>query len=188
MGRLVVGISELVEHWTVLDDELELVAGKRGPTRLGFALLLKHSTRYGRFLRGRAELVDEVVGYVARQVGMPASELRLYAWAGRTIEYHRAQICDHLGFWVCGVVDAEKVTQWLAAEIAVAERHPAPPAARPPGPRTARRCSGCTCAPTAKSAWTGVSLVDRPQTLTAAGLRGGSRKLEVNTSAAAGCC
>ncbi|MFI9041227.1 transposase, partial [Streptomyces sp. NPDC053726] len=33
-------MDELVEHWTVLDDELQLVAGKRGGTRLGFALLL----------------------------------------------------------------------------------------------------------------------------------------------------
>ena len=34
VGRLLVGMDELVEHWTVLDDELELVAGKRGATRL----------------------------------------------------------------------------------------------------------------------------------------------------------
>ncbi|MFC9975641.1 hypothetical protein ACFVH6_32605 [Spirillospora sp. NPDC127200] len=29
-----------VENWTVLDGGLGLVAGKRGPTRLGFTLLL----------------------------------------------------------------------------------------------------------------------------------------------------
>ncbi len=34
-------LDELVDHWTLLDDERRLVAGKRGPTRLGFALLLK---------------------------------------------------------------------------------------------------------------------------------------------------
>jgi TnpA family transposase len=117
-------MDELVEHWTVLEDELELVAGKRGPTRLGFALLLKYYTRHGRFPRGRAEFADEVVDHVARQVKVPAAELGLYDWTGRTIEYHRAQIRDHLGFRVCGVVDAEKLTQWLAAEVAHAERHP----------------------------------------------------------------
>jgi len=36
-----VGLEELVEHWTVLDDEHGLIAGKRGATRLGFAVLLK---------------------------------------------------------------------------------------------------------------------------------------------------
>ncbi|MEV4186248.1 DUF4158 domain-containing protein, partial [Streptosporangium canum] len=117
-------MDELVEHWTVLEDELELVAGKRGPTRLGFALLLKFYTRHGRFPRGRAEFADEVVDHVARQVKVSASELGLYDWTGRTIEHHRAQIRDHLGFRVCGVVDAEKLTQWLAAEVAHAERHP----------------------------------------------------------------
>ncbi|MFB6713814.1 MULTISPECIES: DUF4158 domain-containing protein [unclassified Streptomyces] len=54
-------MDELVEHWTVLDDEAELVAGKRGATRSGFALLLKYCTRHGRFPRGRAEFPDEVV-------------------------------------------------------------------------------------------------------------------------------
>jgi hypothetical protein len=48
-----VDLDELVEHWTLLDDERELVAGKRGPTRLGFALLLKFYARAGRFPRGR---------------------------------------------------------------------------------------------------------------------------------------
>src|SRR3954454_14447536 len=124
MGRQPVGMDELVERWTVLDDELELVAGKRGATRLGFALLLKYYTWHGRFPRGRAEFADEVVDYVGRQVKVSASELGLYDWTGRTIGYHRAQIRDHLGFRVCGVVDAEKLTQWLAAEVAPAERHP----------------------------------------------------------------
>ena len=85
-------LDELVEHWTLLKDERELVAGKRGPTRLGFALLLKFYTRSGRFPRGRAELPDEAVAFVARQVGVPASDLGFYEWAGSTIEYHRAQI------------------------------------------------------------------------------------------------
>ncbi len=44
-----VDLDELVEHWTLLDDERELIAGKRGPTRLGFAVLLKFYARAGRF-------------------------------------------------------------------------------------------------------------------------------------------
>jgi len=30
-----VEVDEAVEHWTVLEDEQQLVAGKRGATRLG---------------------------------------------------------------------------------------------------------------------------------------------------------
>jgi Domain of unknown function (DUF4158) len=124
MGREPVGMDELVEYWTVLDEEAELVAGKRGATRVGFALLLKFFTRYGRFPGGRAEFADEVVDYVARQMKVPASELGLYGWSGRTVEYHRAQIRQHLGFRVCGVADAEKLTAWLATNVAHAERYP----------------------------------------------------------------
>jgi len=47
VGRSPVEVDELVEHWTVLEDEQQLVAGKRGATRLGFALLLKFYTRSG---------------------------------------------------------------------------------------------------------------------------------------------
>jgi len=36
--------DELIEHWTLIGGELAEVAGKRGPTRLAFALLLKFYT------------------------------------------------------------------------------------------------------------------------------------------------
>ncbi len=41
--------DELIEDWTLVGGELAEVAGKRGPTRLAFALLLKFYTRRGRF-------------------------------------------------------------------------------------------------------------------------------------------
>jgi len=115
-------LDELVEHWTLLDDERELVAGKRGPTRLGFALLLKFYARAGRFPRGRGELDDEAVAFVARQVGVPASDFGFYEWAGSTIEYHRSQVRRHLGFRECSAEDAGKLTGWLAANVCQAER------------------------------------------------------------------
>jgi hypothetical protein len=117
-----VDLDELVEHWTLLDDERELIAGKRGPTRLGFAVLLKFYARAGRFPRGRAELDDEAVAFVARQVGVPASDLGFYEWTGSTIEYHRAQIRRHLGFRECTADDAVKLTGWLADGVCQAQR------------------------------------------------------------------
>jgi hypothetical protein len=117
-------LDELVEHWTLLDDERELIAGKRGPTRLGFALLLKFYTWAGRFPRGRGEFADEAVAFVARQVGVDAGELGFYDWSGRTIEYHRAQIRTHLGFRECSVAHADRLTGWLAGHVCVTERRP----------------------------------------------------------------
>ncbi|MFF3123686.1 Tn3 family transposase [Streptomyces sp. NPDC057908] len=100
------------------------MSGKRGATRLGFAVLLKFYTQYGRFPRGRAELAGEAVEFVARQVQVPASALGFYDWTGRTVEYHRAQIREHLGFRECSVADAEKLTAYLAEHIADKERRP----------------------------------------------------------------
>jgi TnpA family transposase len=124
MERVPLSLDELVEHWTLLEDDRVLVAGKRGPTRLGFALLLKFYTRHGRFPSGRSELSDEAVAFVARQVRVPASDLGLYEWSGSTVEYHRSQVREHLGFRVCSVADADKLTSWLASDIARAERNP----------------------------------------------------------------
>lgn len=114
--------DELIEHWTLVGDELGQVAGKRGPTRLGFALLLKFYTRHGRFPRGRGELPDAAVDYLARQVKVPAADLAFYDWDGRTVEYHRAQVRKFLGFRECSVADAEKLAVWLAEEVCQAER------------------------------------------------------------------
>ncbi len=114
----------MVERWTLLDDERELVAGKRGPTRLGFALLLKFYTRAGRFPRGRGELPHEAVAFVSRQVGVEPGDLGFYEWSGSTIAYHRAQIRAHLGFRECSVADSDELTEWLAANVCEAERRP----------------------------------------------------------------
>lgn len=91
-ARLSIDLDELVEHWTVLDDERALVDAKYGGTRLGFALLLKHYTRHGRFPIGRAELPNAAIEFVARQLQVPAVDIGAYEWTGRSIERHRAQI------------------------------------------------------------------------------------------------
>jgi len=117
-----VDVDELIEFWTLLDEDRELLAGKRGSTALGFALLLKHYSRHGRFPRGRGEIVDGVVRFVAGQLGVDASDLGFYEWSGRTIEYHRAQIRDHLCFRVATLEDQERLTAWLAESVAQAER------------------------------------------------------------------
>ena len=118
---MALNLDELVEHWTLLADEREQVAGKRGASSLGFALLLKFFTRHGRFPRGRSELPDEAVAFVAGQIGVSPGELGFYEWTGRTVEYHRAQIRRTLGFRECSVGDAEKLVVWLAEHVTQAE-------------------------------------------------------------------
>jgi hypothetical protein len=76
--------DELIEHWTLIGEELTQLAGKRGPTRLAFALSLKFHQLNGRFPRGRAELPEDAVEFLAKAVGVPAVELGAYEWDGRT--------------------------------------------------------------------------------------------------------
>lgn len=99
--------------------EQDLVAAKHRDLQLAFALLLKC---YGRFPRGRAELHDDAVEFVARQLGVYAGSLGFYEWTGRTIKRHRAEIRAHHGFRECTVADAEDLTGWLAGDYAQQER------------------------------------------------------------------
>ncbi len=116
MGRSPVEVDELVEHWTVLEDEQQLVAGKR--VRRGWV------SRSGWFPRGRSELPQEAVDFVARQMKVAAGDLGFYERSGSTIEYHRAQIRQHLGYRECSVADTERLTAWLAEHVTQAERRP----------------------------------------------------------------
>ena len=100
----------------------DLVAAKHGDTQLGFALLLKFYGRFGRFPRGRSELHDDAVEFVARQLGVSAGSLGFYEWSGRTVKRHRAEIRAHFGFRECTVADAEELAGWLAGGYAQEER------------------------------------------------------------------
>ena len=64
-------LDELVESWTLLPLELELVGNKSGPTRLGFALLLKFFALEARFPAAKNEIPRIVIAHVAKQVAVP---------------------------------------------------------------------------------------------------------------------
>ncbi len=53
---------------------------------------------------------------------MAASELAFYDWSGRTIKANRVQIRRALGYRECSVADADKLTEWLVANVTQAER------------------------------------------------------------------
>ncbi|HEV7806481.1 MAG TPA: DUF4158 domain-containing protein [Solirubrobacteraceae bacterium] len=116
------GLDEVVDHFTLIGDELELLRNKSGATRLGFAALLKYVIWRGRFPPGAHELPDDAVAHLARQVRVPAGELASYDFASRTAQRHRTEIRAYTGFRECSVLDAEALTLWLAEHIASIER------------------------------------------------------------------
>jgi hypothetical protein len=115
-------LHELIERWTLVGEELDRARGKRGVNALAFALLLKFVIAYGRFPRGRSEIPDEAVEFLARQVGVPAGELGFYDWSGRTIE--RAEIRGLLDYQECSLTDQAVVTDWLVESVIQVERRP----------------------------------------------------------------
>ncbi len=116
------GLNDVVDHFTLIGDELELLRNKSGATRLGFAVLLKYVIWRGRFPTGSQELPDDAVAHLGRQVRVGADELSSYDFASRTAQRHRTEIRAYTGFRECSVTDAEALTRWLAEHVAHVER------------------------------------------------------------------
>jgi Domain of unknown function (DUF4158) len=111
--------DELVEYWTLTPSELALLANKTGPTRLGFALLLKFFQSEGRIPRHRNEIPPTIIAHMAKQTTVPADHMLQYNWRSRAIKYHRAQIRDVLGFREPTLQDAQELVEWLVTARAV---------------------------------------------------------------------
>ena len=58
-----------------------------------------------------------MVEHLAQQVGVASDVWAQYDWHSRTIEYHRAQIRQHLGFREATVADGEALVTWLCDQI-----------------------------------------------------------------------
>src|SRR5699024_4868027 len=106
-------MDELVEHFTLLPHEMELISNKTGPTRLGFAVLLKVFQHEARLPIYKHEVPSAIVQYIAKQMKIEPSLYSQYNWSGRTIKYHRAQIRDFFGFREATVQDAKSIGNWL---------------------------------------------------------------------------
>ncbi|MDJ0595975.1 MAG: Tn3 family transposase [Pleurocapsa sp. MO_226.B13] len=114
--------EELIEHWTLLPQELELVKNKVGANQIGFAVLLKFFQTFARFPTDSAEIPNVIISYIAQQLQIPSSDYSDYDWQGRSISNHRAAIRKLFGFRTVKVVDEEEMVDWLKAEIIQSEQ------------------------------------------------------------------
>jgi hypothetical protein len=113
--------EQLIESWTLVDADHELIANKYGLTRLGFCLILKFFEIDARFPRHAGEVPPAAVEYVARQLGLSADDFAAYDFAGRSVKEHRRQIREALGFRVFSRGDEDKMIAWLAEEVCPSE-------------------------------------------------------------------
>ena len=73
--------EELIEHWTLIPSELELLIKKTATNRLGIALLLKYFQYEGRFPTSKAEIPRDVICYrdLNKNQAQTSPQLALYA-------------------------------------------------------------------------------------------------------------
>ncbi len=63
-------IEELVEHFTLLPQDMDLLANKTGPTRFGFAVLLKYFQYEARFPAAKQDVPKALITYLANQLNL----------------------------------------------------------------------------------------------------------------------
>jgi TnpA family transposase len=108
--------EELVEHWELLPDEMELTEHKPFSHRLLFATLLKFFQLEGRFPRLQQEVPRPAVTHLAKQLGLQTRLLE-DEWHIRTTARFHEQIRALLGFREAGVEDMPPLSAWLIEHV-----------------------------------------------------------------------
>ena len=58
-------LEELIEHFTIMPNEMSFIGNKTGETRLGFAVILKFFQFEAKFPNSKGEVPRVVVQYIA---------------------------------------------------------------------------------------------------------------------------
>lgn len=114
-------VDELIEHWTLLPNEIVLLGNKIGANRLGFAVLLKFFQYETKFPSSAQDVPVTVVDYIAKLVDVPSEQYLDYDWNGRSIKRHRGEIRSFLGIHKASVKDAKQMVDWLINFVLAAE-------------------------------------------------------------------
>lgn len=109
--------EELIENWTLLPAELELVRNKVGGNQIGFALLLKHFQLFACFPENKSSISSVIVSYIASPINLTESSYSDYDWQGRSAKVYRVEIRRLFNFRVATVKDSAQMSNWLIEEI-----------------------------------------------------------------------
>jgi hypothetical protein len=110
--------GQLVRGATLTEaDRAEVAACRRDHNRLGFAYQIGFARLFHRFpAQQPLEVRDEVLGFIALQLGLDAGRIGDYAASQHTVSAHQARIREHLGLTPFGPEQAEALGQFLFAE------------------------------------------------------------------------
>uniref|UniRef100_UPI00404A0E40 Tn3 family transposase n=1 Tax=Fulvivirga sp. TaxID=1931237 RepID=UPI00404A0E40 len=105
--------DELLDHFTILEKEFELVSRHQGIGKLGFIILLKFFQIEARFPLSKLEIPQTIIGFIAKQLDLSTDLFSDYSLEGRTSMRHKKQIREHFGFQESSVFNYNKVKEWL---------------------------------------------------------------------------
>jgi hypothetical protein len=109
--------DELGEFWSLLPEDLALLAGRVDAGKLGFAVHLVFWRQHGRFPDDEADVAPAVIAHLAAQIGVSVEALYGYAWAGRSGRRHRVAIIDHLAVAAFDEAAEGRFRRWLADDV-----------------------------------------------------------------------
>lgn len=116
--------EELKQRWTLSAEEWKLLKNKTGPTRLGFAVMMKYFYITGRFPDGPREVPRDGIRSIASQLELSIKGWREYPWTGRVTTYHRNEIREFFSFRKASLHDAKVIHRWLTADLLNKEHRP----------------------------------------------------------------
>jgi TnpA family transposase len=106
---------EIVRHYTLSDEDLAVVAGKRGDhNRIGFALTLCYLRFPGRALGIGETPPLPLIRFVAKQLGVEPEAFAAYARRDQTRRGHLAELSHTLGCKAFKRSELKALTGWLA--------------------------------------------------------------------------
>ena len=82
--------EELIENWTLLPQELELVRNKIGGNQIGFAFLLKYFQIFACFPEPNFSIPKIIISYIASQINSPESCYSDFDFKGRSARVYRS--------------------------------------------------------------------------------------------------
>lgn len=113
--------TELVENFTVYDNERRLLGNKTGKNRVGFLVLLKFFQHESKFPSYKYEIPKVIIDFIANQIDIDSKLYDEYEFSNRNYEYHRSQIRLFLGFNEFTNNSFDEIKNWLITDILIHE-------------------------------------------------------------------
>ncbi len=110
-------LEELIEQFTILPFEMNLLSNKTPENRLAFVILFKIFQYQGKFPQSFLEIPETVLKYIAKQVNVSVDSLNSYDLNGRSAKSQRVQIREYFGYRTSTIDDMNLLAKWLREQV-----------------------------------------------------------------------